>query len=75
MIDYCLMQENEEKDVYDLIVRVFHEHVAPVYSRNGIDKFFSLVSPAWLGELNGFTMLGDEMDEDGMRFTPMQKII
>lgn len=154
MIVYGPMGESEVNCVHDLIVRVFHEHVAPVYSKNGIEKFLSIVSPGGLSELNdgqrsfvilakqsnrpigmiavrdeshvalifvdseyqgkgigkhlldeatkicqnrdseltaitvssspnsiqfykglGFEAQGDEVDEDGMRYTPMQKII
>jgi len=154
MIVYGPMEGSEEKDVYDLIVRIFQEHVAPVYSKNGIEKFLGMLSPNGLSEMNkgkssfvilakqrnrpigmlavrneshitlifvdsqyqrkgigkhlldeaikiclnrnseltavtvssspnsilfyegvGFEVQGDEVDEDGMRFTPMRKII
>ena len=154
MIVYDSMKESEVDCVYDLIVRVFHEHVAPVYSDNGIDTFLSKISPTTLLEVNkgessfvivarqeniiigmlavreeshvalifvesqhqgkgigkslideaikickernpgltaitvssspnskkfyegiGFTAQGEEVDEDGMRYTPMQKIL
>ena len=154
MIVYNSMKESEVDRVYDLIVRVFHEHVAPAYSNKGIDTFLNMVSPAALLEANegqgsfvivarqeniiigmlavckeshvalifvnsqhqgkgigkslideaikicrkrnprltaitvssspnsktfyegvGFTAQGEEVDEDGMRYTPMQRIV
>jgi predicted GNAT family N-acyltransferase len=52
MIVYDFMKESEVDSLYDLIVRVFHEHVAPVYSDKGINMFLSMVSPAALLEAN-----------------------
>ena len=148
------MKESDVDCVYDLIIREFHEHVAPVYSNNGIDTFLSKISPTTLLEVNkgensfvivarqkntligmlavcnkshvalifvdsqhqgkgigkslideaikickernpeltaitvssstnsktfyegiGFTVQGEEVDEDGMRYTPMQRIL
>ena len=48
MIVYDSMKESEADYVYDLIVRVFYEHVAPVYSDNGVDTFLSMISPTTL---------------------------
>ena len=154
MIVYGSMKEDEVDCVYDLVVRVFHEHVAPVYSDNGVDTFLNMISPTTLLEVNkgensfvivarqenivigmlavckeshvalifvesqhqgkgigksliheaikickernpgltaitvssspnsktfyegiGFTAQGEEVDEDGMRYTPMQRIV
>ena len=154
MIVYDSMKENEVTAVYDLVVRVFHEHVSPVYTERGVDKFLGMISPAALlgankgessfiivtrqnnrpigmlvvreeshialifvdsqhqgkgigkGLINeairmcqdrnpklaaitvnsspnsisfykgiGFNPLGDEVDEDGLRYTPMEKIV
>jgi len=154
MLVYGPMEEAEEKDVYALIVRIFQEHIAPLYSKIGIEKFLSMLSPNGLREINngessfvilarhqnrpigmvavrnenhialifvdskyqgkgignhlldeatkaclnrnsnlttvtvnsspnsilfyeevGFEAQGDEVDEDGIRFTPMRKII
>ncbi len=88
------MKKGEEQETYELILRVFHRHVAPVYSKNGVAKFLSMLSPAGLSERNGgkksfvimakdqsfyeetgFEVLGDEINEEGMRFTPMQKLL
>jgi predicted GNAT family N-acyltransferase len=52
MIVYHSMKESEVNCVYDLIVRVFHEHVAPVYSDKGVDTFLSKISPTTLLEVN-----------------------
>ena len=46
------MKKDEVNCIYDLIVRIFHEHVAPAYSDKGIDKFLNMVSPAALLEAN-----------------------
>ena len=154
MIVYDSMKEYEVTAVYDLVVRVFHEHVSPVYTERGVDKFLGMISPAALlgankgessfiivtrqnnrpigmlvvreeshialifvdsqhqgkgvgkGLINeairmcqdrnpklaaitvnsspnsisfykgiGFNPLGDEVDEDGLRYTPMEKIV
>jgi predicted GNAT family N-acyltransferase len=148
------MKNGEEQETYELILRVFHEHVAPVYSENGVAKFLGMLSPDGLSEMNngrnsfvilakdrsniigmlsiinenhialifvdskyqgkdigkklieeaikkclrrnsdlsavtvssspnsnlfykniGFEVQGDEIDEEGMRFTPMKKVI
>ncbi|HPQ44731.1 MAG TPA: GNAT family N-acetyltransferase [Syntrophales bacterium] len=148
------MHEGEEQQTYGLIVRVFHEYVAPFYSENGVSKFLGILSPTRLSEMNngnnsfvivakdqsriigmlsvindshiallfvdplyqgkgigknlideaiknclnrnpalsavtvssspnakafyeeaGFEVLRDEIDEEGMRFTPMQKLL
>ncbi len=68
MIDLHLMDNGEEQKTYELIVRVFHNYVAPVYSENGIG--INLIDEAM-----GFEIQGDEIDEGGMRFTPMRKVI
>lgn len=154
MIDISPLQEGEEKQTYELILRVFHQYVAPVYSENGIARFLDMLSQDGLIEMNngknsfiivardqskiigilsvindshlalffvdphyqrkgigkslideairnclhrnselsaitvssspnskafyeitGFEALGNEIDEDGMRFTPMRKLI
>jgi len=55
------MKKGEEQDTYDLIIRVFREHVAPVYSENGVAKFLSMLSPNRLNEMkngkNSFVIL------------------
>ena len=46
------MQEGEEQQIYQLIVRVFYQQVAPVYSANGITRFLNMLSPQRLTEMN-----------------------
>ncbi|MEW8562703.1 MAG: GNAT family N-acetyltransferase [Candidatus Thiodiazotropha sp.] len=154
MIEIVLMKKGEEQRTYELIVRVFHKYVAPVYSQKGVDKFLGMISPEILSEMRigegsfvllakdrsdiigmlavkneshialifidpkyqrrgvgknllnraieicldrdpklsevtvssspnsksfyksvGFTIQGDEIDENGMRFTPMRKLV
>ncbi len=154
MIEIYPMRKGEEQETYDLIVRVFHKYVAPVYSENGSAKFLDMLSPGGLSEMRmgessfvilaknqskiigmlsvineshialifvdpeyqrkgigknlideaineclnrnpdlsvvtvssspnskifyeatGFEVQGNEIDEDGMRFTPMKKLI
>lgn len=41
---YRLMKTEEANCVYDIILQVFHEHVAPAYSEEGIKSFFSMLS-------------------------------
>lgn len=52
MIDISPMQEGEEQETYELILQVFHKHVAPVYSTSGVAKFLGMLSPA--GMSNGY---------------------
>lgn len=49
---YRLMEKGEEKDVYDLILKVFHKHVAPIYSQKGIKTFLGMLSIDFLKETN-----------------------
>ncbi len=51
MIDLHLMGNGEEQETYELIVRVFNNYVAPVYSKNGVGKFLSMISPAGLRDM------------------------
>lgn len=55
------MANGEEQETYELIVRVFHKYVAPVYSENGIAIFLSMLSPEGLSEMkngkNSFVIL------------------
>ena len=64
MIDISPMQEGEEQQTYELILRVFHEYVAPVYSANGIAKFLSMLSPDGLSAMrnggNSFVILAKD---------------
>ncbi len=50
--DYRLMKNGEENYLYDLIVRVFHEQVAPAYSPQGIDTFLNMLSPDFLEKVD-----------------------
>jgi hypothetical protein len=52
VIDLCSMKKGEEQETYELIVRVFHKYVAPVYSKNGVEKFLGMLSPDGLSEMN-----------------------
>lgn len=52
MITYGNIKENEIERVYDLILQVFHKHVAPEYSEKGIKKFLSIISPFRLKDLS-----------------------
>jgi GNAT superfamily N-acetyltransferase len=52
MITYTKLKEYEVGSVCDLILKVFHKHVAPEYSEKGIEKFLSIISPSRLIELN-----------------------
>jgi GNAT superfamily N-acetyltransferase len=64
VIDIYPMEKGEEQETYELIVRVFHKYVAPVYSENGISKFLGMLSPDKLIEMkNGessFVILAKE---------------
>lgn len=46
------MEKDEEQETYELIVRVFHKYVAPVYSEKGVVKFLDMLSPDGLREMN-----------------------
>lgn len=47
-VKYRPMEAGEETELYELVSRVFYQHVAPLYSEKGVEKFFALVSPQWL---------------------------
>lgn len=61
------MEASEEKDVYDLIVRVFHKHVASVYSKSGVEKFLGMLSTKWLCEIgkgiNSFVIIAKHQNK------------
>lgn len=48
MINISPMQEGEEQQTYELILRAFHNDVAPVYAKTGIKKFLGMISSAEL---------------------------
>ena len=52
MINIFPMVKGEEQETYELIVRVFHKYVAPVYSKDGIDKFLGMLSPDGLNGMS-----------------------
>lgn len=58
---YRLMEKDEEKDVYDLILEVFYKHVAPIYSQKGIETFLGMLSIDFLKEtsLEKFTIVAE----------------
>lgn len=58
---YRLMEKGEEKDVYNLILKVFHKHVAPIYSQKGIEAFIGMLSIDFLKEtsLEKFTVVAE----------------
>lgn len=43
-INYRLIKDDEFKEVYSLIIRVFNECVSPYYTQQGINTFFGLIS-------------------------------
>ena len=45
---YRLMKTEEANYVYDIILQVFHKHVAPAYSEEGVKTFLSMLSPEFL---------------------------
>lgn len=57
MIDICPMEKGE----------VFHEHVAPVYTENGIAKFLGMLSPEGLSDMQNeersFVILAKDQSE------------
>lgn len=50
-IIYQPMVVEEEKDAFELIVRVFQKHVAPFYSKKGVEKFLGMLSPEVLCDM------------------------
>lgn len=56
------MKEGEETIVRDLILRVFHKHVAPTYSQEGIETFLRMLTPDFLGEwsLEKFSIVAEQ---------------
>jgi predicted GNAT family N-acyltransferase len=67
VIEIYPMEEGDERQTYELILRVFHEHVAPVYSKNGVAKFLGMLSPDGLNETsngrNSFLILAKEQSK------------
>ncbi|MBN1883180.1 MAG: GNAT family N-acetyltransferase [Deltaproteobacteria bacterium] len=53
MIEVNPMKKGEERETYELIVRVFHAHVAPVYTKEGVAEFLGMLSPDGLNEMRG----------------------
>ena len=51
MIEISPMEKGEERKVYELVVRTFHAHVAPVYTEEGVAKFLGMLSVDGLGEM------------------------
>jgi ribosomal protein S18 acetylase RimI-like enzyme len=49
-IQYRLMQEGEEQEVCDLVIRVFHEFVAHQYSEEGVQEFLKYAEPQSLSK-------------------------
>ena len=45
---YRLMKTEEANYVCDIILQIFHKHVAPAYSEEGIKTFLSMLSPDFL---------------------------
>lgn len=64
LIDIYPMKKGDEQEVYELFVHVFHKHVAPFYSKNGIAKFLGMLSPEGLKEMsngrNSFVVLAKD---------------
>jgi N-acetylglutamate synthase-like GNAT family acetyltransferase len=44
------IENGEEDSVHDMILKVFHQFVAPTYSKSGIEKFTGMLSPSFLVE-------------------------
>ena len=51
MIEIYPMEQGEEREAYELVVRTFHVHVAPVYSKKGVAKFLGMLSPDGLSDM------------------------
>lgn len=47
-LTYRDMEPGEETEVYDLIVRVFDEFIAPEFSQQGVEEFLGYASPEGL---------------------------
>ena len=52
MVELSQMKTGEAQDTYELIMRVFRKHVAPVYSEKGIARFLGMLSQTGLSEMN-----------------------
>ncbi len=59
------MKADEADYVYDMILQVFHKHVAPTYSPKGIETFFSMLLPEFLKErsIEKFTIVAVQKDQ------------
>jgi len=59
---YRIMKTEEANYVYDIILQVFHKHVATAYSKEGIKTFLSMLSPEFLKVMTPeqFTIVAEE---------------
>ncbi len=66
---YRLMRDNEPDAVFDLVMRVFRQHIAPTYTKEGLESFLSLFTVDFLKdqEPKQFTLVAEKQDNiDGM---------
>jgi ribosomal protein S18 acetylase RimI-like enzyme len=66
-ITYRAMRAGEEQQVCDLVVRVFHDFVAPLYSPEGVHEFLTYAAdPGQLHERlqsNRFVLVAESQDQ------------
>ncbi|MGA1864900.1 MAG: GNAT family N-acetyltransferase [bacterium] len=64
---YRLIKSGEEKNTYELILKVFYEYVASSYSQKGINTFINMISPEVLKEMqktsDQFVMVADYQNQ------------
>lgn len=64
---YRFIKSGEEKNTYELILKVFYEYIAPSYSQEGINTFLNMVSPEILKEMqknsDQFVMVADYQNQ------------
>ncbi|MCD4843527.1 MAG: GNAT family N-acetyltransferase [Methanosarcinales archaeon] len=59
------MKTEEANYLYDIILQVFHKHVAPAYSEEGIKTFLRMLSPEFLKIVTPeqFTIVAEQNDQ------------
>ena len=61
------MKADEADYIYELILREFQEHVAPIYSTDGVEKFLGMLKAEWLCEMgdgiNSFVILAKHQNK------------
>jgi ribosomal protein S18 acetylase RimI-like enzyme len=75
VIEIRPLPEGEERETYELVLRTFHAHVAPLYSENGIAKFLGMISPDGLSDMRSGNDSFVIVAKEGHRMIGMLSVI